>query len=108
MPRCLFLHHRACLETNAEQWKRLQISLQDLLTWMNLKNDELRRQMPIGGDVPTVHQQNDVHRVSETQFLLLQTQLRKCILNVMNACRSWLLLVSNYHLYVLCVVHGVG
>ncbi|XP_032889087.1 dystrophin isoform X3 [Amblyraja radiata] len=62
------LNIRACLETNAEQWKRLQISLQDLLTWMNLKNDELRRQMPIGGDVPTVHQQNDVHRTFKREL----------------------------------------
>ncbi|XP_078264997.1 dystrophin isoform X3 [Rhinoraja longicauda] len=62
------LNIRACLETNAEQWKRLQISLQDLVTWMNLKNDELRRQMPIGGDVPTVHQQNDVHRTFKREL----------------------------------------
>ncbi|XP_051871046.1 dystrophin isoform X2 [Pristis pectinata] len=62
------LNIRACLETNAEQWKRLQISLQDLLTWMNLKNDELRRQMPIGGDVPTVQQQNDVHRTFKREL----------------------------------------
>ncbi|XP_062906974.1 dystrophin isoform X1 [Mobula hypostoma] len=62
------LNIRACLETNAEQWKRLKISLQDLLTWMNLKNDELRRQMPIGGDVPIVQQQNDVHRTFKREL----------------------------------------
>ncbi|XP_043556668.1 dystrophin isoform X1 [Chiloscyllium plagiosum] len=56
------LNIRACLETSAEQWKRLHVSLQDLLAWLNLKNDELTRQKPIGGDVPTVQQQNDVHR----------------------------------------------
>uniref|UniRef100_UPI00398ED900 dystrophin isoform X4 n=1 Tax=Pristiophorus japonicus TaxID=55135 RepID=UPI00398ED900 len=62
------LNIRACLETSAEQWKRLQISLQDLLAWLNLKNDELTRQMPVGGDVPTVQQQNDVHRTFKREL----------------------------------------
>ncbi|XP_069746216.1 dystrophin isoform X6 [Narcine bancroftii] len=62
------LNIRACLETSGEQWKRLQISLQDFLTWMNLKNDELRRQMPIGGDAPTVCQQNEVHRIFKREL----------------------------------------
>ncbi|XP_067896656.1 dystrophin isoform X2 [Heterodontus francisci] len=62
------LNIRACLETSAEQWKRLHISLQDLLAWLNLKNDELTRQRPIGGDVPTVQQQNDVHRTFKREL----------------------------------------
>ncbi|XP_067848890.1 dystrophin isoform X8 [Heptranchias perlo] len=62
------LNIRACLETSTEQWKRLQISLQELLAWLNLKNDELTRQMPIGGDVPTVQQQNDVHRTFKREL----------------------------------------
>uniref|UniRef100_A0A4W3GT32 Dystrophin n=1 Tax=Callorhinchus milii TaxID=7868 RepID=A0A4W3GT32_CALMI len=56
------LNIRACLEASAEQWKRLQISLQELLVWLNLKNDELKSRMPVGGDVTAVQQQNDVHR----------------------------------------------
>ncbi|XP_041067968.1 dystrophin isoform X1 [Carcharodon carcharias] len=62
------LNIRACLETSAEQWKRLHISLQDLLAWLNLKNDELTRQRPIGGDVPSVQQQNDVHRTFKREL----------------------------------------
>ncbi|XP_038658197.1 dystrophin isoform X9 [Scyliorhinus canicula] len=62
------LNIRACLETSAEQWKRLHISLQDLLVWLNLKNDELTRQRPIGGDVPAVQQQNDVHRTFKREL----------------------------------------
>ncbi|XP_078088641.1 dystrophin-like isoform X12 [Mustelus asterias] len=62
------LNIRACLETSAEQWKRLHISLQDLLAWLNLKNDELTRQRPIGGDVPAVQQQNDVHRTFKREL----------------------------------------
>ncbi|XP_059506330.1 dystrophin isoform X10 [Stegostoma tigrinum] len=62
------LNIRACLETSAEQWKRLHVSLQDLLAWLNLKNDELTRQKPIGGDVPAVQQQNDVHRTFKREL----------------------------------------
>ncbi|XP_048458785.1 dystrophin isoform X4 [Rhincodon typus] len=62
------LNIRACLETSAEQWKRLHISLQDLLAWLNLKNDELTRQKPIGGDAPAVQQQNDVHRTFKREL----------------------------------------
>ncbi|XP_063165126.1 utrophin isoform X1 [Candoia aspera] len=50
---------RAHLEANAEKWSKLLISLEELIKWLNLKDDELKKQMPVGGDVPTLQQQYD-------------------------------------------------
>ncbi|XP_077199087.1 dystrophin isoform X18 [Paroedura picta] len=53
---------RSHLEASSDQWRRLHLSLQELLAWLQLKEDELKRQAPIGGDLPTVQKQNDTHR----------------------------------------------
>ncbi|XP_060096541.1 utrophin isoform X3 [Heteronotia binoei] len=50
---------RAHLEASAEKWNKLLTSLEELLKWLNLKDEELKEQMPIGGDVPTLQQQYD-------------------------------------------------
>ncbi|XP_060548244.1 utrophin isoform X1 [Pantherophis guttatus] len=50
---------RAHLEASAEKWSKLLISLEELIKWLNLKDDELKKQMPVGGDVPTLQQQHD-------------------------------------------------
>ncbi|XP_048345233.1 utrophin isoform X2 [Sphaerodactylus townsendi] len=50
---------RAHLEASAEKWNKLLTSLEELLKWLNLKDEELKKQMPIGGDVPTLQQQYD-------------------------------------------------
>ncbi|XP_007444628.2 dystrophin-like [Python bivittatus] len=57
------LNIRSHLEASSDQWRRLHLSLQELLAWLQLKEDELKRQAPIGGDLPTVQKQNDTHRV---------------------------------------------
>uniref|UniRef100_A0A452UPA5 Dystrophin n=1 Tax=Ursus maritimus TaxID=29073 RepID=A0A452UPA5_URSMA len=56
------------LEASSDQWKRLHLSLQELLVWLQLKDDELSRQAPIGGDFPAVQKQNDVHRAFKREL----------------------------------------
>ncbi|XP_047663229.1 utrophin isoform X2 [Tachysurus fulvidraco] len=48
---------RAHLEASAERWSRLLSVLEELWRWICQKDDELTKQMPIGGDVPTLLQQ---------------------------------------------------
>uniref|UniRef100_A0A9J8AP75 Dystrophin-like n=1 Tax=Cyprinus carpio carpio TaxID=630221 RepID=A0A9J8AP75_CYPCA len=48
---------RAHLEASAERWNRLLSVLEELGYWISVKDEELNKQMPIGGDVPTVLQQ---------------------------------------------------
>ncbi|XP_032965609.1 dystrophin isoform X2 [Rhinolophus ferrumequinum] len=62
------LNIRSHLEASSDQWKRLHLSLQELLVWLQLKDDELSRQAPIGGDFPTVQKQNDVHRAFKREL----------------------------------------
>ncbi|XP_035556968.1 utrophin isoform X4 [Canis lupus dingo] len=50
---------RAHLEASAEKWNRLLTSLEELIKWLNIKDEELQNQMPIGGDVPALQLQYD-------------------------------------------------
>uniref|UniRef100_A0A8C9LFG2 Utrophin n=1 Tax=Pavo cristatus TaxID=9049 RepID=A0A8C9LFG2_PAVCR len=60
---------RAHLEASAEKWNRLLTSLEELIKWLNTKDEELKKQMPIGGDVPTLQQQYDHCKVSCITFI---------------------------------------
>ncbi|XP_077920240.1 dystrophin isoform X9 [Halichoerus grypus] len=62
------LNIRSHLEASSDQWKRLHLSLQELLVWLQLKDDELSRQAPIGGDFPAVQKQNDMHRAFKREL----------------------------------------
>nr|XP_014433950.1 dystrophin isoform X7 [Pelodiscus sinensis] len=62
------LNIRSHLEASSDQWKRLHLSLQELLTGLQLKGDELKHQAPIGGDLPTVQKQNDTHRAFKREL----------------------------------------
>ncbi|KAM5263721.1 utrophin [Ctenodactylus gundi] len=50
---------RAHLEASAEKWNRLLASLEELMRWLHMKEEDLRKQMPLGGDVPALQLQYD-------------------------------------------------
>uniref|UniRef100_A0A671RQG3 Calponin-homology (CH) domain-containing protein n=1 Tax=Sinocyclocheilus anshuiensis TaxID=1608454 RepID=A0A671RQG3_9TELE len=64
---------RAHLEASAERWNRLLSVLEELGRWISVKDEELNKQMPIGGDVPTVLQQQTHCTVRATYSCNLST-----------------------------------
>ncbi|XP_061104385.1 dystrophin-related protein 2-like isoform X1 [Conger conger] len=53
---------RARLEAFSDNSGKLQLSLQETIDWLTLKDEELSEQLPIGGDVVTVQQQSEFHQ----------------------------------------------
>ncbi|XP_068580543.1 utrophin isoform X1 [Cebidichthys violaceus] len=69
---------RAHLEASAERWSRLLGLLEELWRWICTKDEELAKQMPIGGDVPTLLQQQNHCTVlrselKEREYLVMST-----------------------------------
>uniref|UniRef100_A0A663DVF2 Dystrophin n=1 Tax=Aquila chrysaetos chrysaetos TaxID=223781 RepID=A0A663DVF2_AQUCH len=73
------LNIRSHLEASTDQWKRLHLSLQELLAWLQLKEDELKQQAPIGGDLPTVQKQNDIHRAFKRELKTKEPVIRSAL-----------------------------
>ncbi|XP_029417816.1 utrophin [Nannospalax galili] len=67
---------RAHLEASAEKWNRLLASLEEMIKWLNMKDEELKKQRPIGGDVPALQLQHDHckalrHELKEKEYSVL-------------------------------------
>ncbi|XP_054045187.1 dystrophin isoform X10 [Rissa tridactyla] len=73
------LNIRSHLEASTDQWKRLHLSLQELLAWLQLKEDELKQQAPIGGDLPSVQKQNDSHRAFKRELKTKEPVIRSAL-----------------------------
>ncbi|XP_041352153.1 dystrophin-like isoform X2 [Gigantopelta aegis] len=63
---------RGRLETNAEQWMHLLRTLQNVINWILQRQEELKQQQPIGGDLVSIQRQN-----SENQRLRNQLDLKR-------------------------------
>ncbi|XP_063299176.1 utrophin isoform X1 [Pelobates fuscus] len=59
---------RTHLEASAEKWNRLLKSLEDLILWLDARGEEVKKQMPVGGDVLTVQQQYDYCKVLKREL----------------------------------------
>uniref|UniRef100_A0A6Q2Y7Q3 Dystrophin related protein 2 n=1 Tax=Esox lucius TaxID=8010 RepID=A0A6Q2Y7Q3_ESOLU len=54
---------RVRLEAFSDNSGKLQLSLQEIIEWLMVKDEELSEQLPIGGDVGSVQHQRDFHQV---------------------------------------------
>ncbi|XP_071996962.1 utrophin isoform X3 [Engystomops pustulosus] len=59
---------RTHLEASADKWNSLLKSLEELICWLDVRDEELKKQMPVGGDVPTVQQQYDFCKVLKREL----------------------------------------
>ncbi|KAM9317369.1 utrophin [Gastrophryne carolinensis] len=79
---------RTHLEVSADKWNHLQKSLEELICWLDVRDEELKKQMPVGGDVPTVQQQYDFCKV-------LKRDLKEKDLIVLNAVEQARIFISE-------------
>uniref|UniRef100_A0A8C9U5U5 Dystrophin related protein 2 n=1 Tax=Scleropages formosus TaxID=113540 RepID=A0A8C9U5U5_SCLFO len=64
---CAFAHvrqlkSRTRLEAFTDNSGKLQLSLQEIIDWLTLKDEELSEQLPIGGNVAAVQHQREFHQ----------------------------------------------
>ncbi|KAL3882695.1 hypothetical protein ACJMK2_029008 [Sinanodonta woodiana] len=63
---------RGRLETNAEQWLHLLNTIQDLVKWIQQKQQDLKKQHHLGGDMPTLR-----HQILQNQVLHEQLDMKR-------------------------------
>ena len=54
---------RKRLEANAEEWNNLVRATEELVRWIRLKEDDLIKRQPVGGDYNSIQQQISDHKV---------------------------------------------
>lgn len=79
---------RTHLEASADKWNHLLKSLEELIGWLDVRDEELKKQMPVGGDVPTVQQQYDFCKV-------LKRELKEKEQTVLNAIEQARIFISE-------------
>lgn len=77
---------RSHLEAGAEKWNRLLAMLEELIRWLNMKDQELKKQMPVAGDVPAVQQQHDHCKILRREL----KEKEQTILNTVDQARVFL------------------
>lgn len=52
------------LEETGTEWRQLLMDLQEIIDWIARADQELTLQQPIGGDLESVQNQNEMHQVT--------------------------------------------
>ena len=52
------------LEETGTEWRQLLMDLQEIIDWIARADQELTLQQPIGGDLESVQNQNEIHQVT--------------------------------------------
>ena len=74
----LFCNFRGRLETNAEQWLRLLTTIQDLLSWILKRQNELRQtQKTLGGDLEAIQRQVGNNQVMNDKMVIFDKSCLK-------------------------------
>uniref|UniRef100_A0A4W5L1J0 Dystrophin related protein 2 n=1 Tax=Hucho hucho TaxID=62062 RepID=A0A4W5L1J0_9TELE len=61
--KCISYPHSVGLETLSDINERLQRSLQDIIDWLSVKDEELSDSLPLHGDITSYKHQSEVHQV---------------------------------------------